>query len=329
MKPFRERNPLLVGLTGLTTIGALVLATFFVEDIPLIGGATYQAEFTEAAGLKPDDEVRVNGLKVGNVSTVELAGDRVSVHFKVSGVDLGDKTGASIRIKTLLGQKYLALDPQGSGRLDTDTPIPRERTATPFDISDAFQGLTDSIGKIDTKQLAESFTVLSETFRDSPEHVRKALDGMSALSTTIASRDQELARVLENSRKITQTLSDRNEQIATLLADGNKLLEEVRRRREAISKLLTGVRDLARQLTGLVQDNKAQLGPALDRLDKVAEVLQRNQDNLTKALSLAGPYYRLLTNATGNGRWVDSYMCGLLPPSTGEEGCVPPKGGGK
>ncbi|WHT17522.1 MCE family protein [Crossiella sp. CA-258035] len=329
MKPFRERNPITVGLAGLTTIGIAVLATFFFEDLPMIGGSSYTAEFTEAAGIKPDDEVRVSGLKVGAVSAVELAGDRVAVRFKVSGVELGDKTGASIRIKTLLGQKYLALDPQGGGSLDGDTPIPRERTSTPFDISDAFQGLTDTIGQIDTQQLAQSFSVLSETFRDSPEHVRKALDGMSALSTTIASRDLELAKVLENSRKITQTLSDRNSQIATLLADGNKLLTEVRNRREAISKLLTGIRDLSRELTGLVQDNKAQFGPALDRLDKVAAVLQRNQDNLNKALSLSGPYYRLINNAAGNGRWVDSYMCGLLAPVSGEEGCVPPKGGGK
>lgn len=329
MKPFRERNPVAIGLTGLTTIAIAVAATFFFEDLPLVGGSTYTAEFAEAAGLKPDDEVRVYGLKVGVVSSVRLAGDRVSVRFKASGVELGDRTGASIRIKTLLGQKYLALDPQGGGSLDGDTPIPKERTSTPFDISDAFQGLNDTLGKIDTRQLAQSFTVLSETFRDSPEHVRKALDGMSALSNTIASRDQELAKVLANSRRITQTLSDRNNQIATLLTDGNKLLEEVRRRREAISALLRGVRDLARQLTGLVQDNKAQLGPALQRLDLVAELLQRNQDNLNKALSLSGPYYRLITNPTGNGRWVDSYMCGLLPPVTGEKGCVPPKGGGK
>ncbi|MBP2477791.1 phospholipid/cholesterol/gamma-HCH transport system substrate-binding protein [Crossiella equi] len=325
MKPFRERNPVTVGLSGLATLGVLFLAVFFFDDLPLVGGDTHTAEFTEAAGLKPDDEVRVHGLKVGSVSTVALAGDRVAVTFRVSGVELGDKTGASIRIKTLLGQKYLALDPQGSGSLG-ETPIPRERTQTPFDVSDAFQGLTDTIGQIDTGQLAQSFQVLSETFRDSPEHVRKALDGMSALSTTIASRDAELAKVLANSKRITQTLSDRNDQIAALLQDGNKLLAEIRHRREQISLLLRGTRDLAKELTGLVRDNRAQLGPALEQLDRLAEILQRNQDNLGKALALSGPYYRLLNNPLGNGRWVDSYVCGLLPPTTGEEGCVPPKG---
>ena len=60
-------------------------------------------------------------------------------------------------------------------------------------------------------------------------------------------------------------------------------------------------------------------------------ILQQNQANLTKALALAGPYYRLLGNALGSGRWFDVYLCGLiphsyLPPGTPPAtGCEPPK----
>ena len=85
------------------------------------------------------------------------------------------------------------------------------------------------------------------------------------------------------------------------------------------------------QLSGLVSDNQATLGPALQALDQVTTVLERNQANLKKALALAGPYYRLLGNALGNGRWFDAYLCGILPksylpPGTGPAtGCKPPK----
>jgi phospholipid/cholesterol/gamma-HCH transport system substrate-binding protein len=154
--------------------------------------------------------------------------------------------------------------------------------------------------------------------------VRTALTGLSALSKTISSRDEELAKLLANTRAVSTTLADRDAQFETLIADGNTLLAEVDKRRQAISSLLQGTKALAQQLTGLVADNQAQLRPALQHLDNVTTVLQRNQDNLNRALALAGSYYRLLTNATGNGQWVDGYVCGLLPVGANTKDCKPP-----
>lgn len=327
-----ERNPVTVGAVSLTVIALLMLAAFYSDDLPLIGGGTtYSAEFTEAAGLIPTNEVRVAGVKVGKVTEVELDGDKVKVSFKVKDAWVGDRTTATIRIKTLLGQKFLALDPQGSEPLNPGVPIPRERTLSPYDVQEAFNGLASTVGQIDTKQLADSFEVLSETFQGSAESVRGALDGLSALSKTISSRDEQLARLLANTNQITKTLADRNEQFENLLADGNLLLGELRKRRDAISALLTGTRELSRELSGLVADNSAQLRPALEQLERVTTMLQRNQDQLDRSLSLVGPFYRVFANTLGNGRWFDTYICGLLPPSVNlgavgfnEEGCLPP-----
>ena len=75
-------------------------------------GARYTAKFTEAAGLKPGNEVRVAGVKVGEVDDVTLDGDRVNVTFRVENTWIGDQTQATIQIKTILGQKYLSLNPR-------------------------------------------------------------------------------------------------------------------------------------------------------------------------------------------------------------------------
>ena len=328
----KQRNPIRTGAISLTLIALLLLAAFYSDDLPIVGGGTsYAADFSEAAGLVPGNEVRVAGVKVGKVTKVKLNGDRVRVTFKVKSAWVGDRTTAMIRIKTLLGQKFLALDPQGTQPLSPGDPIPKERTLAPYDVNEAFNGLATTVGQIDTKQLADSFTVLSDTFKNSPEHVRGALDGLSALSKTISSRDEQLAKLLQNTRQLTKTLADRNAEFEKLLADGNLLLGELRKRREAISALLTGTRDLARELTGLVQDNQNQLKPALEQLGRVTTMLQRNQDNLDRSLTLLAPFYRVFANTLGNGRWFDTYICGLLPPSVNlgvvgfnEEGCLPP-----
>ncbi|MFI6098908.1 MCE family protein [Lentzea sp. NPDC051213] len=327
-----QRNPIATGAISLTLIALLLLAAFYSDDLPIVGGGTsYAADFSEAAGLVPGNEVRVAGVKVGKVTKVGLNGDRVRVTFKVKDAWVGDRTTAMIRIKTLLGQKFLSLDPQGSAPLSPGDPIPKERTLAPYDVNEAFNGLATTVGQIDTKQLADSFTVLSDTFKNSPEHVRGALDGLSALSKTISSRDEQLAKLLANTRQLTKTLADRNAEFEKLLADGNLLLGELRKRRESISALLTGTRDLARELSGLVQDNQNQLKPALEQLGRVTTILQRNQDNLERSVALMAPFYRVFANTLGNGRWFDTYICGLLPPSVNlgvvgfnEEGCLPP-----
>ena len=328
MTSFKERNPVVLGVVGTLVLAAVAALVFFYEDVPLIGGGTtYRAEFSEAAGLRPDDEVRVAGIKVGEVTDVELAqdgsGDRVLVAFRVQDAWLGDTTTAAIKLKTLLGRKFLALYPAGRTTLDPDQAIPLGRTATPYDVTAAFEGLADTAGAIDTAQLADSFRTISDTFADSPEHVRTALDGLTALSKTISSRDTQLAELLDNTRTITRTLSGTNDEFDKLLDDGNLLLTELGNRREAIHDLLTGTTDLASQLSGLVADNQRQLAPALSQLDSVTGILQRYTKNIDDSLKLAGPYFRLVNNATGSGRWIDNYLCGLQEDN--RDPCVPPR----
>jgi phospholipid/cholesterol/gamma-HCH transport system substrate-binding protein len=312
MIPFRERNKTVIGAVGIATIVALLAGSFSIDKI--LGGTEYKAEFSEAAGLKPEDEVRVAGVKVGKVLSVELAGDRVQVEFRAKDVELGDRTRADIRIKTLLGRKLLSLTPDGDGELEAGGVIPLERTTSPFDIAEAFQDLSSSVGEIDDEQLAQSFTVLADTFRETPDEVRASLEGLGRLSRTLASRDQELRALLERSRGVSQVLAERDEDLTAFLADSSLVLQEVARRREAISRLLSTTVELSEQLRALVRENRTDLAPALDRLRDVTEMLQRNQDNLDAGLVRLAPFVRVFANNLGNGRWFDTLVTNLLTP---------------
>ena len=326
MRSFRSRNPIPIGITGLVVLGLALTVAMFSDDLPIIGGGTsYSAEFSEAAGLEPDDEVRIAGVKVGKVSDVDLEGDRVVVTFKVKDAWMGDRTTAAIKIKTVLGQKYLALEPDGRDVLDPADRIPRERTTAPYDVLEAFRGLAETTNQIDTTQLAQSFEVIAKTFDGTPGDVRGALNGLQSLSKTVSSRDTQLASLLDNTRQISKTLADRDAQVVKLLQDGNLLLDEVSKRRDAIATLLTGTQTLATELKGLVDDNNKQLKPVLTSLDQLTGMLARNQDALGRGIKNMAPFVRLFNNAVGNGHWFDNYICGLLPPQLGplnEEGCL-------
>jgi phospholipid/cholesterol/gamma-HCH transport system substrate-binding protein len=331
MKSIRERNPILVGVAGLAVLAIIALATFFSSDLPLIGGGTtYTAYFTEAAGLQAGNPVRIAGVTVGRVTGVGLDGDHVLVSFKVKNAWVGDASTVGIDIQTVLGDKYLAVAPRGRAAQNPGQTIPAARTTSPYDVTQAFQSVGQDISQINTAQLARSLDTISTTFRNSPPYVRSSLRGLADLSESIASKDAQITSLLAGTKKVTGELSSQDTRFQALLRDGNLLLTMLEQRQDAIHALLIGTQQLSAQLSGLVSDDNATLHPALVALDQVTGVLQANQADLGRALALAGPYYRLVGNSLGNGRWFDTYLCGLVPRSylpRGAEpatGCEPP-----
>ncbi|MGW2641155.1 MCE family protein [Streptomyces sp. NPDC001348] len=312
--PFRDRNPVVIGAVGLTVLALLAVAAFNADSLPFIGdGRTYSAAFSEAGGLKPGDEVRIAGVKVGKVEGVDLDGDHVKVTIKVKGDPaFGTRTGAAIRVGTILGAKYLALLPKGPGQLRPGSEIPLGRTVAAYDVVEAFSDLTTTSEKIDTGRLAKALDTISTTFQDSPPEVRASIKGLSRISRTVASRDQALGELLRHAKGTTGVLADRSADLTALVDDGDKLFQEISRRRTAIHKLLKTSAALGIELSGVVRDNDKEIGPALGGLKQVVQMLERNQAGLDRSVRLLAPYVRVFTNTLGNGRWFDSYVQNLV-----------------
>jgi phospholipid/cholesterol/gamma-HCH transport system substrate-binding protein len=310
MRPFRERNPLPIGIAGLATAGLAILLAFNLQKFA--GGTTYSAAFSEAAGLKAGEEVRIAGVKVGKVDNVDLEGDHVKVKF-TSSAPFGTQTRAQIKIKTLLGSHFLALDPKGPGRQPTNQEIPISRTTAPYEVVPALQDASSQLGQIDTKQLAKAMNTLTQTVEGSPENVRRTLAGLQKISQAVSSRDDELNQLLKHSSNVTSLLASRSGDLAVLVQNGGLLLQEINDRRVVINQLLTGTVSLSQQITGAIQENQATLGPALTNLRRVEQILLRNQTNLEKSFEAMGPFGNELSDVTGSGRWFDVYIQNLIP----------------
>lgn len=319
-KPFRERNPVVIGAVSLAVIFLMILAAFRAQDLPLIGGGdTYYASFTEAGGIKANDEVRIAGVRVGKVQAVELEGDQVRVTFRVkTDSAFGDETRAAIKVKTLLGAMYLALEPAGDGQLENGSEIPIERTTSPFDVIEAFAGLAETSSEIDTDQLAASMTTLADLTRNTPEEFRSALSGVSALSRSIASRDEQINSLLGNLERVSKVLDDRDQDIIGLMEDSDVLFRALVARRQAVHKLLVSTTSVSSELTALVRQTRADLKPALLKLEEVLDVLNKNEDNIDNSLRLMAPFYRVFANTLGNGPWFDTYIQNMPPAGTPE-----------
>jgi phospholipid/cholesterol/gamma-HCH transport system substrate-binding protein len=319
---FRSQNPVTVGAISLAVLAVMLGLAFKAGDLPVIGGGdTYHANFSEAGGLKPNDEVRIAGVRVGKVDAIELDGDKVKVSFKVdTDSRFGQETGAEIKVKTILGAMYVALTPAGEGQLEEDSTIPVDRTASPFDVVDVFEGLAERSGRIKINQLSEALDTMATLTRNTPDEFKSALRGVSALSRNVAEKDAELGELLGNLRKVSRVLGDRKDDIVTLMRDSDVLFRALVARREAVHNLLVSTSQLSRQLTALVRETRADLKPALDNLEGVVNLLNANQESLDRSLRLMAPFYRVFANTLGNGPWFDTIIANFPPAPQGPPG---------
>lgn len=315
MKPFRERNPVIIGAISIAVLALLLVGGFRAQDLPLIGGGdTYYANFSEAGGIKVGDEVRIAGVRVGSVESIELDGDQVRIGFRIkTDSQFGPTSRADLKVKTLLGDMFLAVEPAGSGQMEEGATIPVERTSSPYDVVEAFEGLAETAGDIDTDQLAQSLTVLADLTRNTPEEFQGALEGVSALSANVAAKNDQINSLLQNLERVSTVLDDRDEDIIELMRDADVLFRALVARRDAVNRLLVSTSQLSRELTALVQDTEADLRPALESLEETLDVLNKNEDNLDDTLRLMAPFYRVFANTLGTGPWFDTYIQNLPP----------------
>lgn len=309
---FRDRDPKKIGVWGAVAVVALMAVSLNYDRIPYINGKHSGTVYVaDAAGLKTGDEVQVAGMRVGSVRTIELDGDKVKVGFDIdTDVDLGADTSAQIKTDSILGRRALGVFSDGRGELEKNT-IPLERTSVPYSLTAALGDLSDTVEAMDTDKVDEALTVLSETMEGSSPEVRGAIDGITRLSRSLNERDEGVRQLLEKAAGTTDVLGNRSEQINQLMVDGNILFTELDLRRRALSELIVNIDELSRQLSGVVQDNEAQLGPALDKLEQVSDLLIRNKDDIDLGLRRMIPFSTALGEAVASGPWFNAYISNL------------------
>ncbi|KAA1397295.1 MCE family protein [Aeromicrobium ginsengisoli] len=317
MKPFRERNPVVIGVIGIAVIALLMLGAFRADRLPIIGsGDTYHADFAEIGALKAGNEVRVAGVSVGKVEGIELQGNKVRVTFKIDkGTDLGTETGADIRVRTLLGAEFLALTPKGPGHLPKGSTIPVARTIAPYDVVQAFSELSKTTDEINIPELSKALDSLADVAASTPEEFRGAIRGVSDLSRNLAARDDQINTLLVSLKKVSGVLNSRNTQLVALFKDSDVLFSAISARRDSIHRLLVSTQSISTQLRGLVKDTRSDLKPALDQLDVVTTMLRKNEASLDEALRIYPGFLRVFSNSLGTGPWFDTYLGGAASAS--------------
>lgn len=303
------------GLMGVIVVALIIGVGSTLTSVPMLFAVpTYYGQFADTGGLNIGDKVRIAGMDVGNVKSMEIDGDKVVIGYTLGGRTIGTESRAAIRTDTILGRKNIEIEPRGSETLKPRGVLPVGQTSAPYQIYDAFLDVTRNAAGWDTQAVRQSLNVLSETVDQTSPHLSAALDGVARFSETIGKRDEDVKKLLASANKVATVLGDRSTQVNQLLVNAQTLLAAVNERGRSVSLLLERVSSVSRQVEGFVDENP-NLNHVLEQLRTVSDVLNERKQDLADILTVAGKFITSLAEALASGPYFKVMLVNLIPPT--------------
>lgn len=307
-----SRNGIICIVVG---IAIVVAALLFPQLILRVKSSEYHATFANATGLTKDDPVNVAGVPSGVVTSLAVHGNSVDVAFRLdNGVTLGEQSRADIKISTLLGRRSLDITPQGPGALESGSTIDISNTSVPFTLDDLGRGAQSTAENLDLQQLRNLLNVVSENTPTDPDLIRRSLEGTDKLSTVVNDNDESLRSLLSGAQKTTATLVEQKDTLQTLLGNADLVMSTIADRREVLNSLIRDFNQLSTTAAQFLGDNQALVDKVLGDIHNVTAVLSENEQTLTTLMENFAPSVRYVTNASGNGNWLDINSPSTLIP---------------
>ncbi|MEU8249146.1 MlaD family protein [Nonomuraea sp. NPDC048916] len=322
VKSFRDRNKIAVGLVSLAVLGTVLVATFLVGNLGLLeGGYTMSGTFVDSGGLRTGNDVRVAGVRVGEVTEVraDYGQGNVVVTWRVDDdVRLGRGTRADIALSNLLGGRYVKLTGPVSAPYVDQLPesarrIPVERTGVPTLINDAVKDATRLVEKLDTDAVDDLVTELGKIDTSERGRVTRLLKNIGDLSDTISRSEPDLRRLLDNGTRVMKVLERKDKQLGRLIDAIEVMLKELRGRRDELRTLLGDGSDLVESTTRLISRHEKSLVRVLDDTGAITTRLSGGNERFNELLAWAGPTFSGLSTMGGQGPWLEAVASGLGP----------------
>lgn len=319
-RPLESYNRLWLGVIAVAVVSVLIGAMLLVR-VADIGYTQYTARFLQAAALKAGNPVTVAGIPVGEVKSMRLAGDHVEAKIKVrNDVALGEDSRATIMVTTILGSRYLSLEPAGDGALP-DKTFDLSHTDVPYDLQEALTDVTTTFEQVDSDKFAQTLQILGSQLETLPPVIPQALQNTHTLSTIIAQRRDQLGELLKTTELVSNTLHRQKSTIGSLMNQGNSLLAEFVARRATFHAMMDALTNLVQTLSGIVIDDRPELEQLLVDLRELSSLLAKNDGMLSSIMQTAPIAMRNIANMTGTGNaidfnassglLVDSWMCAI------------------
>jgi phospholipid/cholesterol/gamma-HCH transport system substrate-binding protein len=302
---------------------AVIIASLAVTGLAYVnpaGKTGYTAHLATAAGIRPGDEVRIAGIKVGKVSAVRLDHTVVEMKFEVQhSVFVGSESTLDIKLLTPLGGHYVALDPKGDMPLGRNV-LPEQRTTVPFEISDIVQAATPLVKEVDGQVIHDTFTEVANAANRYPNALRDVISSAYGLTESLSEMTTDFHKSLDFANNAFGAVIAGRKQIITLTEQLALLGRTYTANSVNIVDFFTLLSELTRILDRAMVFYGREVAPIVNGIDDIIDTLVAHPDRLGQAAIELGQIDQIVwPMLSGNGVVIDESHQ-LVP---GQDLCLP------
>ena len=295
----RISRAMAIVLTGLLVAGAAVLVYRTVSR-----PSTITAYFTSATAIYPGDEVRVAGVKVGTITSIEPQGAQARLTLAVDrGVPIPADAKAVIMAQNLVSARYVQLAPayEDTGPTMPDgAQIGVERTAVPVEwdqVKDQLMRLATELGPINEASgtsLSRFIDSASNAMDGNGEKLRQAITQLSGMGRILADGSGDVVEIIKSLQIFVGALRDSNTEIVQFQDRLASVASVIDGSRTDMDAALTNLASAVGEVQRFIAGSRNQTAEQLQRLNNVTQNLVDNRTALENVLHVA-------PNAIANG----------------------------
>ena len=280
-----------------------------------VAGTEYRARFTDVTGVLPGDDVRIAGVRVGQVTGVRVANDTVAeLTFRITEpAALPRSVHATIRYRNLIGQRYVALTegPGGAGSLPAHGLIPLSQTTPALDLTVLFGGFRPLFTALTPQDVNTLSYEVIQVLQGEAGTVTGLLRHTASLATTLAGRDTVIGQVISNLNAVLTTLDGERNTLSDTILQLQQFVSGLAADREAIGAAVQNISGLTSATASLLSDARPDLSHDITGLGALSGILNTNESVIDSTLARLPGEYQALTRTASFGSWFNFFMCGF------------------
>src|SRR2546422_7293262 len=229
-----------LALFTVLTIAATSVLAISIANANLSSTNSYTARFSDATLLLPGDDVRIAGVRVGQVENVSVVDRRqAQVRFSVSaGRKLPAGATAQIKFRNIVGQRYIALGQGAGGNPNAVLPpggnIPIERTKPALDLTELFNGFKPLFQALNPTDVNKLSYELIQVLQGEGGTVENLLAHTASLTTALADKDTVIGQLIDNLNSVLDTVNSRGSELSDLVITLQQLVSGLAQDRKPI-----------------------------------------------------------------------------------------------
>ncbi|MGV9826370.1 MCE family protein [Gordonia sp. NPDC003429] len=313
------RGPLIkLIIFAVITVVATGLLALTIANVGGGGGKDYTAIFSDASLLNKGDDVRIAGVRVGQVSDVAVYDkNRAKVDFSVNR-DLPEGTQIYIRYRNLTGLRYVALEKGAGDPSQTVKPgytfgaEPGSTDTHPaVNLTELFNGFKPLFRELSADDVNKLSNEIIQVFQGEQTSVTELLSNTADLTNAIADKDAVIGDLITNLTKVLDTVNRNDENFTALLDNTEQLVTGLAAQRNSVGSAITSVSNLTAVTSSILTPTRPAIQGDIAGLKQLADQVNARRGDVAQILTNLPVKLQKIGRAATFGSWFQFYLCGI------------------